>query len=239
LVRINGLSDTTFYTINIVTRANNYNVTGRTLDTVNYLHSYYNFVDISNNHYKNMVDNSYNLRLLTAPISISTDLNGLPSNYNSSNFKYVAKISNHPIYYNYNVKPTVNEISVGMWVKGISQTMHYDFNIVQNDIGHVFRIEAFINKVLVSVRNIIYTINNNYLNSFINWTHICVTVRKNGIYLVYINGNLIYISTNILVNTYFFNNQSWRSDYNIDTNIGPIITYSTCLTSDQVSNIYN
>ena len=248
LIRINGLSNNTSYTINIVTTKNNYNVTGNTLDTAyNFLQLYYNFVDVINtNTYKNMVDNSYNLTI-TLPTSTSSDLTGLPSNYNSSNFKYLTNTTstNRGYAINYKVIETVNEISVGMWARTINNNTQYDFNIVEKHGRHKFRITLLTNRFGVhiettdSTSSYIYNVTDTILYNFTNWTHMCVTVPSNGLFKIYKNGILIYTSTTIVTSTNFFNNKNWSTDYNNNSYIGPIMVFSTCLSATQVSNIYN
>jgi hypothetical protein len=251
LIRINGLSDNTSYTINIVTTKNNYNVTGNTLDTgYNYLHLYYNFVDVINNNtttntYKNMVDNSYNLVVYDSSTSTSTDLNGLPSKYNASNFKYYEKTNDSNTVFTYNVLELVNEISVCMWAIVNNSVASYDFNIVENALGHKFRIVIKLTNLIVRIDSpdglstYIYNITDESIYNFTNWTHICVTVPSNGLFKIYKNGTLIFTSTKIVTSAYFFNNKIWNTDYSKNTKIGPIMIFSTCLTATQVSNIYN
>jgi hypothetical protein len=176
----------------------------------------------------------------------TSDLIGLPSNYNSNNFKYIERIDNGGIVYNYKEISTVNEISVGMWAKvsysTSSSSMNYDFNIKEKNGTLKFSIQIYFNRLFVYIVShdgspYSYNITDNI--NFTNWTHIFVTVADNGIFKIYKNSILIHTSTTEFRSPFLFNNKNWTTDNNSNTKMGPISFYSACLTPTEVNQQYN
>ena len=210
----------------------------------NSMNLYYNFVNYDKGYYQNIVNNTFDLKLASLPNSI--DLIGLPPNYNSSNFKYIERIDNGGIVYNYKEISTVNEISVGMWAKvsysTSSESMNYDFNIKEKNGILKFSIQIYFNRLFVYINShdgSTYTYNITDQINFTNWTHIFVTVENNGTLKIYKNSILIYTSNTEFRSPFLFNNKNWTTDNNSNTKMGPISVYSTCLTSTEVNEEYN